>query len=85
MERDQASKFMFDLPALKGHISIGSSIVFSRLADSAGRFTENLVFGRMFGPATLGAYTFSNQVSRFVCEAADGKHRAQRPRRMTRK
>ncbi|MGC5778809.1 oligosaccharide flippase family protein [Methylobacterium sp. NFXW15] len=62
--------FTFRLTVLKSHISTGSSLVCSRLADFAGRFAENLAFGRMFGPAALGTYTFANQVPRFVCESA---------------
>lgn len=64
--------FVFRLSALKSHISTGSSLVCSRLADFSGRLVENLVFGRTFGSAALGTFTFANQVPRFVCEAASG-------------
>jgi PST family polysaccharide transporter len=57
---------------LKTHVSTGSALVCCRLVDFAGRFVENLVFGRCFGPAALGTFTFANQVPRFVCEAASG-------------
>ncbi|MFJ7438104.1 oligosaccharide flippase family protein [Methylorubrum thiocyanatum] len=57
---------------LKAHVSTGSALVASRLVDFAGRLVENLVFGRNFGPAALGTFTFANQVPRFVCEAASG-------------
>ena len=57
---------------LKSHVSTGSALVSSRLVDFAGRLVENLVFGRVFGPAALGTFTFANQVPRFVCEAASG-------------
>ena len=60
----------FDLATLRPHLSTGSSVLGSRLADFASRLVENLVFGRTFGAAALGTYTFANQSSRFLCEAA---------------
>ncbi len=64
--------FVFRPSALKSHVSTGSSLVCSRLADFSGRLMENLVFGRSFGAAALGTFTFANQVPRFLCEAASG-------------
>lgn len=64
--------FLFRPSVLKSHVSTGSALVCSRLVDFAGRLVENLVFGRLFGPAALGTFTFANQVPRFVCEAASG-------------
>lgn len=64
--------FVFRPSALKSHVSTGSSLVCSRLADFSGRLVENLVFSRSFGPVALGTFTFANQVPRFVCEAASG-------------
>lgn len=63
---------IFRLSALTSHISTGSSLVCSRLADFSGRLAENLIFSRMFGAPALGTYTFANQVPRFMCEAASG-------------
>ncbi len=40
---------IFRLSALTSHISTGSSLVCSRLADFSGRLAENLIFSRMFG------------------------------------
>lgn len=63
---------IFRPSSLKAHVSTGSSLVCSRMVDFVGRLVENLVFGRTFGPAALGTFTFGNQVPRFVCEAASG-------------
>ena len=60
----------FRLASLKSHAVTGGSLIGSRLAELFGRQIENLMFGRVFGAANLGSYTFSNQVSRFLCEAA---------------
>ena len=61
----------FNMHALKPHFSTGGSIVGSRLAEFSGRAVENFIYGRIFGASALGAYTFANQVPRFVCEAAN--------------
>jgi PST family polysaccharide transporter len=62
--------FTFRLAALKDHISTGTSIIASRLADFSGRLAENLIYGRAYGVAALGTFTFANQVPRFLGEAA---------------
>lgn len=62
--------FAFRLAELKDHISTGTSIIASRLADFSGRLVENLIYGRAFGVAALGTFTFANQVPRFLGEAA---------------
>lgn len=62
--------FAFRLAELKDHISTGTSIIASRLADFSGRLAENLIYGRAFGVAALGTFTFANQVPRFLGEAA---------------
>ncbi len=64
--------FVFQPAMLKSHMSTGSSVVCSRLADFAGRLTENLVFRPHLRSAALGTFTFANQIPRFVCEAASG-------------
>jgi len=60
----------FRLASLWPHAATGGSLIGSRLSEFSGRLVENLLFGRLFGPATLGTYTFANQTSRFLCEAA---------------
>ena len=62
----------FELSSLRYHLSTGSSLLGGRLSDFAGRLMENLFYGRSFGAAALGLFTFANQVPRFVCEAASG-------------
>ena len=65
-------RFEFRLSAVVGHLSVGSSLLGAKLADFSGRLVENLLYGRAFGAAGLGLYTFANQAPRFVCEAASG-------------
>ena len=56
--------------ALKRHLATGSALIGSRLCELVGWQAENLLFGRAFGATALGSYTFANQASRFLCEAA---------------
>ena len=65
-------RLQFQLSAVVGHLSLGSSLLGTKLADFSGRLIENLLYGRAFGAAGLGLYTFANQAPRFVCEAASG-------------
>lgn len=60
---------VFDLAAMRGHISTGGALLVSRLGELGGRFAENTAFGHVFGTAPLGAYTLANQMSRFACDA----------------
>ena len=60
----------FRLASLKIHAATGGSLIGSRLSELLGRQAENLLFGRLFGAAALGSFTFANQTSRFLCEAA---------------
>ena len=67
----------FELPGRKisfatlaGHLNTGGILVGTRLVDMFCRIAENILFSLAFGPAALGAYTFANQVSRFLCESA---------------
>ncbi len=60
----------FRLSSLRGHLSTGSAMLGSRLAEFAGRLLENLFYQRIFGASGLGTYTFANQAPRFICEAA---------------
>lgn len=61
--------FTFKLAEMKDHISTGTSIIASRLADFSGRLAENLIYGRAYGVAALGTFTFANQVPRFLGES----------------
>lgn len=63
-------QLVFQPRGLGRHITTGGAVLGSRLVDFAGRLAENVVFGRSFGPAALGTYTFANQAPRFLCEAA---------------
>lgn len=62
--------FEFRIASLKAHAAMGGSLIGSRLSELGGRQAENLIFGRVFGSSALGSYTFGNQTSRFLCEAA---------------
>jgi O-antigen/teichoic acid export membrane protein len=62
----------FRLSALLGHLSTGSALLGVKFSDFSGRLVENLLYGRAFGAAGLGIYTFANQAPRFICEAASG-------------
>lgn len=65
-------QLQFRLSSLAGHLSMGSALLSMRLSDFFGRMVENVLYGRAFGAAGLGVYTFANQTPRFVCEAASG-------------
>lgn len=60
----------FRLASLQSHLMTGSAVLGGRLCDFTGRLLENLFYGRTFGTAALGTYTFANQAPRFLCEAA---------------
>lgn len=62
--------FEFSVAALWPHAATGGSLIGGRLSEFAGRLFETLLFGRLFGPVALGTYTFANQTSRFLCDAA---------------
>jgi PST family polysaccharide transporter len=62
--------FHFQFSLLHRHLLAGSSQVGTRLFELAGQLVENLVFSRMFGSVALGTYTFANQATRFICDAA---------------
>jgi PST family polysaccharide transporter len=63
-------KFEFDLGMLRSHLTTGGFVVGARSCDLVGRMFENIIFGAGLGTASLGIYTFANQVPRFVCESA---------------
>lgn len=60
---------VFDLSSLRGHLSTSGATLASRVSELLGKVAENTLFGHIFGPVVLGSYTFSNQLSRFACEA----------------
>lgn len=60
---------VFRPSAMLGHMSSGGILMGGRIADLACRSVEGLLFGNIFGAATLGAYNFANQVPRFLFEA----------------
>jgi PST family polysaccharide transporter len=60
----------FHLGDLGGHLLTGGFLLGGRLLEFSSRLVENVLFGRAFGAAALGTYTFANQVPRFICEAA---------------
>jgi O-antigen/teichoic acid export membrane protein len=60
----------FSLSTLRPHLLSGGILVVSRIFEYAGRATENLLIDKIFGTALLGSYNFSNQVSKFVTDAA---------------
>lgn len=62
-------RFEFNISTLSGHISAAKNIIGSRLSDFTGRIFENILFNKYFGGANLGAFTFSNQVPRFITES----------------
>jgi O-antigen/teichoic acid export membrane protein len=64
--------FQFQLSALLPNLSASGSLLSIKLADFLGRLAENVLYGRAFGAAGLGLYTFANQAPRFICEAASG-------------
>jgi O-antigen/teichoic acid export membrane protein len=61
-------KFEFHPRLLLTHLSTGGLLVGTRMADYFGRMVENLVVGQTLGTATLGQYSFSNQITRYVTE-----------------
>jgi PST family polysaccharide transporter len=61
--------FQFNLRSLTGHFAVGGALVGGKLADFVGRMIENSVLSRGLGASALGAYSFGNQVPRFVCES----------------
>ena len=65
-------RFEFQFSALKTHLSMGSALLGVRMSDFLGRIVENVLYGRTFGAAGLGVYTFANQAPRFITEAAAG-------------
>jgi O-antigen/teichoic acid export membrane protein len=64
--------FQFQISVLRGHLSSGSALLSVKLSDFFGRLVENVLYGRGFGAAGLGVYSFSNQAPRFICEGASG-------------
>ena len=51
----------FQLSAVLGHLSMGSALLGIKLSDFSGRLIKNVLYGRAFGAAGLGLYTFADQ------------------------
>ncbi len=62
-------RLVFQPSAITGHLSSGGILMGGRVGDLICRSGENLLFGNLFGAATLGAYNFANQIPRFLFEA----------------
>jgi len=60
----------FSFSALRPHLASGGIMIASRMSEYAGKVTETFLVDRIFGTALLGNYTFGNQVSKFVTDAA---------------
>jgi O-antigen/teichoic acid export membrane protein len=58
----------FSLSALRPHLATGGILVASRIFEYSGRMSENFLMGRIFGTASLGNYTFANQISKFSAD-----------------
>jgi O-antigen/teichoic acid export membrane protein len=61
---------MFSFKALHPHLVSGGIMIASRISETAGRAAETFFIDRIFGTALLGNFTFANQVSKFVTDAA---------------
>lgn len=55
--------------SLHGHLKIGGLILGGKLIDTGGRTVEASLISRYLGAESLGAYTFANQLPRFLTEA----------------
>jgi O-antigen/teichoic acid export membrane protein len=60
----------FSFKALHPHLVSGGIMIASRISEFSGRVTETFLIDRIFGTALLGNFTFANQVSKFVTDAA---------------
>jgi O-antigen/teichoic acid export membrane protein len=60
----------FSLAALRPHLLSGGTLIVSRIFEYVGRASENFLIDKIFGTVLLGSYNFSNQVSKFVTDAA---------------
>ena len=62
-------KLHFSLKKLVSHWGIGGAILGGRLSDLGGRTVESTLISRVFGAASLGSYSYANQIPRFISEA----------------
>ncbi len=65
----QLPRFEFRPAVLMSHFTTGGLVVGVRISDFAGRMLENVCLGQALGTASVGIYSFSNQIPRFVSEA----------------
>jgi len=61
--------FYFSLRELRPHLSVGGSIIGTKLVDTGDRAIENVLIGRGLGSAFLGSFSLANQVARFLSES----------------
>jgi O-antigen/teichoic acid export membrane protein len=61
---------IFSFRALQHHLMSGGVLIAMRICEYTGRVAETFLINRIFGTATLGSYTFGNQVSKVATEAA---------------
>jgi len=53
---------------LRSHLKVGSLILGGKFLDTGGRTIETTLISRFLGTEILGAYTFANQLPRFLTE-----------------
>ncbi|WP_160006306.1 oligosaccharide flippase family protein [Rhizobium sp. 18055] len=59
----------FDISSLFGHTGMGSQILATRLMDLLTRMFENAQVSRRLGAASLGGYSYANQIGFFAANA----------------
>jgi O-antigen/teichoic acid export membrane protein len=62
-------QFRFVPKYLRPHLQVGGWILGGKLLDTGGRTAEASLIARWLGADFVGAYTFANQVPRYLCEA----------------
>jgi O-antigen/teichoic acid export membrane protein len=62
-------RFRFVAKEVRPHLRVGGWNLGGKLVDTAGRTAEVSLINRWLGSDFVGAYTFANQVPRFLCEA----------------
>lgn len=62
-------RLMFSWMSLRGHLEFGGAVLGSKVSGFVGSLAENALVGRWLGAPALGAYSLSNQIPRFLCDA----------------